>query len=123
MIINNSQSETVKVIGENTSKKATINVNEIAKLQYILTEGLYQDGISAVITELSNNGVDSIVEAGLNPIENPVVVELSSKDGYKITISDEGIGMDKEFFEESFMSYLTSTKTGNNNTIGYFGLN
>lgn len=118
MIITNNKNEQVQIVGESTSKKATINTNEVAKLQYLLTEGLYSDAVSATIVELTNNAIDSVVEAGLNPLENPVTVELSSKDGYRISIKDEGLGMSKEFFEESFMSYLTSTKGGNNKTIG-----
>lgn len=120
MIVTNQSSEKVQIVGENTSKASTINTNEISKLQYILTEGLYSDAVSATIVELTNNAIDSIVEAGLNPLENPVLVNLSSKDGkYTISIKDEGLGMSKEFFENSFMNYLTSTKGGNNDTIGF----
>lgn len=122
MILANNQSEKIEVVGETTSKKATINTAEVIKLQYILTEGLYSDGISATIVELTNNAIDSVVEAGLDPIENPVKVELSNKNGYSITITDNGLGMSKEFFEDSFMCYLTSTKGGNNNTIGFYGI-
>lgn len=121
MKVTNNQQDVI-VVGESTSKKATINTAEIAKLQYILTEGLYSDAISATIVELTNNAIDSVVEAGLDPLKNPVIVELSSKDGYRISIKDNGIGMSKEFFENSFMSYLTSTKGGSSDTIGYFGL-
>jgi DNA topoisomerase VI subunit B len=123
MIINNQESEVVEILGEVSSKKATINADEVRKLQYILTEGLYKDPVGAVINELCANAVDAVIEAGKDPIENPIRVELGYKNGsYFIEIHDFGIGMSKDFFENSFMSYLTSTKDKNNDAIGAFGL-
>ncbi len=119
MIIENQKSDVVEVVGENTSHTATIDTTRIKKLQYILTEGLYSDAQSAVIVELANNGVDSIVESGKDPLVNPVVVELSSKNRtYSLSIKDSGIGMDKRFFEDCFMSFLYSTKENSNDYIG-----
>jgi len=123
MIINNQKGDVVEVIGEETAHKATINTGQIAKLQYILTEGLYKDAASATIVELSNNGVDSIVESGKDAILNPVIVELKNLDGkYSISIKDNGVGMNKRFFEDFFMNLLSSTKEDRNDMIGNFGL-
>lgn len=119
MIITNSKSNALEIVGENTSKSATINTSKLAKLQYILTEGLYSDAQSATIVELTNNGVDSIIESGKDPIENPVVVTLTDK---SLSIKDNGVGMDKNFFENFFMSMLSSTKEDSNEYIGSFGL-
>jgi len=122
MIINNQKGDVVEVIGEETAHKATINTGQIAKLQYILTEGLYKDAASATIVELSNNGVDSIVESGKDAILNPVIVELKNLDGkYSISIKDNGVGMNKRFFEDFFMNLLSSTKEDRNDMIGNFG--
>lgn len=63
MIINKQTNEVLRT-GEDTSKKATINPEEIAKLQYILTKGLYSDGESAVIVEWANNAIDSVIQSG-----------------------------------------------------------
>ena len=58
------QVKDVVVIGEDTSKKAKISQDKLAKLQYLLTKGLYKDPITAVIAEWTNNGIDSVVQWG-----------------------------------------------------------
>lgn len=109
----------VIVDGENTSKKATINQNKLSKLQHLLTAGLYQDPVSAVIVEWTNNAVDSVVQSGKDPIEYPVIVEIGNS---KLRIEDKGTGLTKEQFEDVCMNYLTSTKENDNNSIGHFGI-
>jgi len=118
MIIAKEQND-VEKIGFETSKKATINQAEMAKLQYLLTKGLYSDPVSAVIVEWVNNAVDSMVQAGKDPLENPVIVKIEDN---KFSVEDKGIGLSREDFENICMSYLTSTKTGSNDYIGSFGL-
>ncbi len=123
MIIDNQKSDVLEVVGEQTARTATINTNKIKKLQYILTEGLYKDAMSATIVELANNGVDAIVESGKDPIQHPVIVELKSANReYSLSIKDEGIGMSKDFFENFFMDMLSSTKEDNDEAIGHFGI-
>lgn len=123
MIVENSKSGTVEVVGE-PSKTATIDGSQIRKLTYMLTEGLYSDAQSAVIVELANNGVDSVVESGKDPITHPVIVSLtnSSYNKFFLSIQDRGIGMDKEFFENRFMNLLDSTKGDKADQIGFFGI-
>lgn len=113
----------VTVVGEDTSKKATISADKMAKLQYLLTKGLYKDPITAVIAEWANNGIDSVVQAGKNPIDNPVLVKIekNSRGQYILSVEDKGIGLDDRDFEYICMNYLESTKEGDNNTIGHFG--
>lgn len=119
MIIENQKSDVIEVVGENASHTASIDISRIKKLQYILTEGLYSDAQSAVIVELANNGVDSIVESGKDPLEHPVIVELKSANRqYSLSIKDEGVGMDRRFFEDCFMNLLYSTKENSNDYIG-----
>lgn len=112
------------IVGEDTSKKATISADKMAKLQYLLTKGLYKDPITAVIAEWTNNGVDSIVESGKNPVENPVIVIIGKNDKgqYIFSVEDKGVGLDNNDFENICMNYLESTKEGNNDTIGHFGI-
>ena len=118
MIINNQSSDVLEIVGEK-SKSSTINITKMAKLSYILTEGLYKDAGSAVIVELANNGVDSIVESGKDPIENPVVINITEN---SLSIEDKGVGMSKDFFEDFFMDMLSSTKEDSDDMIGHFGL-
>lgn len=119
MIIQSQKQQDVKIEGQSASKQATIDASRISKLQYILTKGLYTDPKSAVITELSNNGVDAIIESGKDAIQNPVMVEFKyNGQEYIMSIEDKGVGMDKDFFENRFMSFLDSTKDTNNDQIG-----
>lgn len=112
------------VVGEDTSKKATISAGKMAKLQYLLTKGLYKDPITAVIAEWTNNGIDSVVQAGKNPVDNPVLVKINrnDKNQYILSVEDTGIGLDNKDFEDICMNYLESTKEGDNDTIGHFGI-
>lgn len=118
MIINSKQQDIIKT-GEDTAKKATINQDKLAKLQHILTKGLYSDPESAVIVEWTNNAVDSVVASGKDPVKNPVIVSITKN---KLSVKDNGLGLNKEDFEHVVMNYLTSTKENDNTTIGHFGL-
>lgn len=118
MIINKQTNEVLKT-GEDTSKRATINQDKIAKLQYILTKGLYQDPIGSVINEWSANAIDSVVQSGKNPLENPVIINITND---KFTVQDFGLGISKDDFINVCMNYLTSTKESDNQSIGHFGL-
>lgn len=62
-----------------------------------------------------NNGVDSIVQSGKNPIEHPVIVTITDS---LLSIEDKGIGLNKDEFENVVMNYLTSTKEADNQSIG-----
>jgi hypothetical protein len=112
------------VVGEDTSKKAKISGDKLAKLQYLLTKGLYKDPITAVIAEWTNNGIDAVVQAGKSPIDTPVLVKIN-KDGkgqYIFSVEDKGTGLDDRDFEDVCMNYLESTKESDNDTIGHFGI-
>lgn len=118
MVIAQQQNDIVKS-GFDNSKKATINQDKLAKLQHLLTKGLYSDPISAVLVEWTNNAVDSVVQAGKNPIEHPVLVKITEN---KLIVEDKGTGLNKEQFENVCMSYLSSTKEESNDVIGAFGI-
>ena len=122
MILQEAVKDTI-VIGEDESKKAKISQDKLAKLQYLLTKGLYKDPITAVIAEWTNNGIDSVVQSGKNPIDYPVIVSINpdTKGRYTFRVEDKGIGLDNKDFEDICMNYLESTKEGDNDTIGHFG--
>lgn len=122
MIVNKQTNEILK-IGEDTSKRATISATKAAKLQMLLSEGLYSDPITATIAELTNNGVDSIVASGKNPIENPVIVSINKNENeqYEFSVKDEGLGLDENEFTNVVMNYLESTKEDSNDFIGSWG--
>src|SRR5688572_23020801 len=118
------QAKDMIIVGDDTSKKATISADKMAKLQYLLTKGLYKDPITAVIAEWTNNGVDSVVQSGKNPIENPVIVQITKNDKnqFVFSVEDKGMGLDNRDFEDICMNYLESTKESDNDTIGHFGI-
>ncbi len=118
------QKNDVVIIGEDTSKKAKISENKLSKLQYLLTKGLYKDPITAVIAEWTNNGIDSVVQAGKDPIQNPVIVsiERNLQGQYSFRVEDKGTGLDDRDFEDICMNYLESTKEEDDDTIGHFGI-
>lgn len=118
------QVKDVVVIGDDTSKKAKISQDKLAKLQYLLTKGLYKDPITAVIAEWTNNGIDSVVQAGKDPIENPVLVKIERDIAgqHIFSVEDKGVGLDNHDFEDICMNYLESTKENDNDTIGHFGI-
>ena len=121
MIINNKGTD-VQFSGE--TKKAQINMAQLSKLGYLLTHGLYQDGISATLVELSNNALDSVIQSGKNPMDNPIFVTLGQDNNgkYFLSVKDQGLGLNKYEFENVVMNYLTSTKEDSNDVIGSFGI-
>src|SRR6478752_7143405 len=98
MIINNKGTD-VQFSGE--TKKAQINMAQLSKLGYLLTHGLYQDGISATLVELSNNALDSVIQSGKNPMDNPIFVTLGQDNNgkYFLSVKDQGLGLNKYEFE------------------------
>lgn len=124
MIIKSKTGDDVLVEGESDIKKATISERKLQKLQHMLTSGLYEDGISATITELTNNAVDSHIQAGKDPLEHPVMVEIGTyKNGtHFFKVTDVGLGLNKDEFENTLMCYLESTKEDDNTVTGFFGI-
>jgi hypothetical protein len=120
----NGQINNVIVEGGNNTKVATINQSKIAKLQYLLTNGLYSDGMGSTIVEITNNALDSIIQSGKDPMKNPVYVyiERNSNGKWQLRIVDNGLGLDETEFSDVVMNYLTSTKEDDNNLIGAFGI-
>lgn len=123
MKLDKQTADTIK-IGETNSKQAKISEHKISKLQYILTKGLYSDPITATIAEITNNGIDSVIQSGKDPIKNPVLVEIgrNEQSNYFFRVTDKGVGLDQNEFENIVMNYLESTKENDDNSIGYFGL-
>ena len=123
MIINQNTNDVLRIGEQTDTKQATINADKMSKLQHMLTSGLYNDPISACMVEWSNNAIDSIIQSGKDPIQNPSIVNLSKQDNtYYLTITDKGLGLNKDEFENVVMNYLTSTKENSENTIGHFGI-
>lgn len=123
MKINNKSENNITIQGESNVRVASISAKKQSKLQKLLTKNLYSDPETAVLAELSNNAIDSIVASGKNPIDNPVIVTLDEADtGYYLSVKDNGIGLTHWEFENIFMNYLESTKEEDDDQLGHFGL-
>jgi len=105
------------VISTATSKKFSFEVN--AKSFSILTSGIYQNKIKAVIREYSTNALDSHLEAN-NP--EPFEVHLPTEKECYFYVRDYGTGLTKKELEDIYFSVFTSTKDNNNDFNGCLGL-
>lgn len=123
MIIEGLKNNDLVIEGDFESKKAKISENKLSKLQYLLTKGLYEEPVTAVIAEWTNNGVDSVIQSGKNPIENPVIVSINKNEQgqYIFSVKDEGKGLNQNEFENIAMNYLESTKEQDSESIGSWG--
>ena len=98
-----------------------VNTASSVKLFNILIES-YKNSRASMIREYVSNAWDAHRVMGYDNTK-PVVVRISEDDAGKyIEFIDEGVGMSKEFFYETYASLLTSTKENSNNEIGGFGI-
>lgn len=91
-----------------------------AKMFSILTDKLYTNKEGAVIRELSANARDAHVAAG-NP-DKPFDLKLPSWLSNDFYIRDYGTGIDPAEFYDIYTNLGYSTKDGENNSIGAYGL-
>lgn len=91
-----------------------------AKMFRILSDGLYNDKVLAIIRELSANAYDSQVQNG-NP-EQPFDVHLPNWSNPIFWIRDYGVGMSDEKIDEVYRWYGNSDKDDSNNYVGCLGL-
>jgi hypothetical protein len=105
------------VISTADTKQFTMAVN--AKSFSILTSGIYQNKVKAVIREYSTNALDSHIEAN-NP--EPFEVHLPTEKECYFYVRDYGTGLDEEQFEAVFFKFFESTKDNSNTYNGTMGL-
>jgi hypothetical protein len=91
----------------------------------LLRDKMYQNKIGAVCREVISNSRDANRES--NKAHTPVKVELTHdksyvSDEYKISFSDEGIGISPERMDNIFLRYGGSTKRDSNDYTGGFGI-
>lgn len=109
----------VKSNGIEDNKQFTIASN--AKMFKLLSSGLYNFKIRAVIRELACNALDAHIMNG-NP-EQPFTVELpSDANGYTFRIRDFGVGLSQEQINNLYTVYGASNKADSNACIGGMGL-
>jgi hypothetical protein len=114
-----SNFEKTKIGGE-FEARGNFKMKASAKAFRILSDGLYQNKIAAVIRELSTNAHDSHVAA--KKATEPFLVHLPSNTEPYFSVRDFGVGMAPEVLEELYVTYFDSTKTTSNDFTGCLGL-
>lgn len=90
------------------------------KMFMILSQNLYQDSIGSIIREYVSNALDSHREA---KNENSIKVKLiKENDQFVFIVEDNGVGLSPDRVEHVFSKYLASTKEGDGDQLGYYGL-
>ena len=90
------------------------------KMMNMLSDGLYQDKIRAIIRELSTNAWDSHVMAGNTDVRFEVHLPVGSDRIFKIR--DFGTGMTPDKVFKMYRKYGVSDKTDDNQAQGCLGL-
>jgi len=103
--------------GEKTALR--IDPKNIEKMFYMITEAPYRDPLGTVIREYLSNAVDEHVNLD---IDKPIEVNLPNNFEPNLTIRDYGRGMTREFVEEVFCSFGSTTKNESNKAIGGWGV-
>ena len=127
----------LKVESSHDFETATFNIKASPIAFQVLSSGLYQDKIAAVIRELSTNAWDGhrLRELGVKnpdgtwavtPIKNqtkvPFKVVLPSQWDPVFTVRDYGVGLDHEGVMRLYTTYFGSTKSDSNDFTGALGL-
>lgn len=90
-----------------------------AKAFSILSEGIYENKIRAIIRELSTNAQDSHIEAGNR---DPIEIHLPNDKEPFFYIQDYGVGLSEEEILNIYTNFFVSTKDQSNRYTGNLGL-
>lgn len=117
IISSNSRTQAeVKAVGN--AKSATMNFSG-ALMEMLAT--VYSFILMSSIREALQNACDAARKNGLSFAEG-VTVLLPTAANPMITIIDRGQGMSREFMETDYLSFGTSTKTADNDSVGGLGV-
>ena len=116
------------MILDTTREKTITNLNGSRKFQMkssakafqILSSGIYERKVEAIVRELSCNAYDSHVAAGKKDV--PFKVNLPTGLDPKFSVEDFGIGLSEAEVYSVYTTYFESTKTDDNDMIGALGL-
>lgn len=105
-------------------KSQDFSIKNLSKVFKILIDGIYSDGEGSIMREIVSNAIDANKESGTT---KNVEVEFIKKDplaglDYTISIKDYGIGLSQERMFDIFCNLGESTKDGDNEYIGGFGI-
>lgn len=102
------------------SASRSFSIQASGKAFKVLSSSLYNFKILAVVREISCNARDAHAMGG--KLEQPFLVKLPSMEDLHFTVRDYGPGLSPEDVMGIYTTYFGSTKTGDNDQIGGFGL-
>jgi len=112
--------ETVESIGTEKSIAFGFDENSDEMIFAMFTKNIYSNPIGSIVREITSNCFDSHKEANIN---EPVVIRLIKENGqHYIQFIDVGVGMSPERIATIYAKYFKTTKRGDNNQIGGFGI-
>ena len=98
----------------------SFSIAATAQAFQILSSGVYEHKIPAVVREYMTNALDSHIQAGMEDV--PFRVTIPCKSHPYFEVEDFGIGMDVEAARHVYTRYFCSTKQQSNESVGGFGL-
>jgi len=104
----------------NSKAESAFTIHATAKAFQILSDGLYEHKIAAIVRELTCNAYDAHVEGGC--ADQPFRINFPNQFHPVFEIEDFGIGLDEQGVRDVYTGYFNSTKTDSNESIGAFGL-
>ena len=112
----------VEVLSTTKDKDITLSPEATSTIFRLLSKTIYSNPIGSIVREITSNCFDSHVEAGVNvPVLIKKIVDKMTG-GITISFIDYGVGMSPERIDKIFSVLLKSTKCGDNEQIGCFGL-
>lgn len=108
------------IVGDFNSIEASIDESSMTFLFEMMSKSLYSNPIGSIVREITSNCFDSHKEAN---IDKAVIIDYKTDDeGNYISFQDFGVGLSTDRMQNIYMKYFSSTKRGDNNLIGGFGL-
>lgn len=116
-IISTNQSS-AEVCAMGTAREATVNFSG-ALMDMLSTT--YSFLLMAAIREAVQNGCDAVRKQGLSFSEG-VFVQLPTPEDPMLRVVDRGAGMSAEFMDSTYLSFGSSTKSGDDGAAGGLGV-
>lgn len=111
---------TVAILGGVAQAPRQFTIKANANAFEVLSSGLYNDKIRAVVRELSCNAWDAHVAAGKRDV--PFEIHLPTDFEAFFAIKDFGTGMSHDSVMDLYCSYFGSSKNDSNDFVGAMGL-